>query len=86
MRVIQPLETTEDGPIDLEHHLHDGYPDSDDYGDYSVFAISPITSAEKKKPTITLCLAGQTYDSFLVDTGSCVTLMSQGMVHDLFGA
>ncbi len=41
---------------------------------------------KKNESTIKLCLAGRAFASFLVGSSSCVTLMSQEMVHDLFAA
>ncbi len=41
VRVIQPMESSDDGPLDLDPYVPDAYPESDDYDDYSVFQISP---------------------------------------------
>ncbi len=86
VRVIQPRDPSDDGPLDLDPYVPDAYPESDDYDDYGVFRIAPKGPSDKpKKPTITLCLAGHVQAPFLVDTGSCVTLMSKEVVQELFG-
>ncbi len=41
VRVIQPMEPSDDDPLDLDPYVPDAYPESDDYDDYSVFKISP---------------------------------------------